>query len=105
MSYKDKVLALTQLHDFKPGLHSIRIAHDNWCSIYSGSGECNCDPDVSLESSSPNMDDHAKIFTSCARGMQIGHERYKKIGRNEPCPCGSGIKFKHCHGAVGGFAA
>jgi len=21
-----------------------------------------------------------------------------KIGRNEPCPCGSGKKFKHCHG-------
>jgi hypothetical protein len=21
----------------------------------------------------------------------------KKIGRNEPCPCGSGKKFKHCH--------
>ena len=19
-----------------------------------------------------------------------------KIGRNEPCPCGSGLKFKHC---------
>lgn len=22
----------------------------------------------------------------------------KKIGRNEPCPCGSGQKFKNCHG-------
>ena len=22
-----------------------------------------------------------------------------KVGRNEPCPCGSGRKFKHCHGA------
>jgi hypothetical protein len=22
----------------------------------------------------------------------------KKIGRNEPCPCDSGKKFKHCHG-------
>jgi len=24
--------------------------------------------------------------------------RKKKIGRNEPCPCGSGKKYKHCHG-------
>ena len=24
----------------------------------------------------------------------------KKIGRNEPCFCGSGKKFKHCHGAL-----
>ncbi len=23
-----------------------------------------------------------------------------KVGRNEPCPCGSGRKFKQCHGAV-----
>ncbi len=22
-----------------------------------------------------------------------------KVGRNEPCPCGSGRKYKHCHGA------
>jgi len=23
-----------------------------------------------------------------------------KVGRNEPCPCGSGRKYKHCHGAL-----
>ena len=21
-----------------------------------------------------------------------------KVGRNEPCPCGSGLKYKNCHG-------
>lgn len=25
-------------------------------------------------------------------------ERFKGIGRNDPCPCGSGKKFKRCHG-------
>ena len=24
----------------------------------------------------------------------------RKIGRNEPCPCGSKKKYKHCHGKV-----
>ncbi|MDQ6780744.1 MAG: SEC-C metal-binding domain-containing protein, partial [Candidatus Eremiobacteraeota bacterium] len=24
----------------------------------------------------------------------------KKVGRNDPCPCGSGRKFKKCHGAT-----
>jgi hypothetical protein len=24
------------------------------------------------------------------------------VGRNEPCPCGSGKKFKKCHGVAGG---
>ncbi|MCK6370580.1 MAG: preprotein translocase subunit SecA [Gammaproteobacteria bacterium] len=23
-----------------------------------------------------------------------------KVGRNEPCPCGSGKKYKHCHGRI-----
>ena len=25
---------------------------------------------------------------------------FKKVGRNEKCPCGSGKKFKHCHGSI-----
>jgi len=23
---------------------------------------------------------------------------YPKVGRNDPCPCGSGKKYKYCHG-------
>ena len=26
----------------------------------------------------------------------------EKVGRNDPCPCGSGKKYKKCHGAPGG---
>ena len=25
---------------------------------------------------------------------------FKKIGRNEQCPCNSGKKYKHCHGSL-----
>ena len=25
-------------------------------------------------------------------------ESWGKVGRNAPCPCGSGRKYKHCHG-------
>ncbi len=28
-----------------------------------------------------------------------------KVGRNDPCPCGSGLKYKRCHGAASGSAA
>jgi preprotein translocase subunit SecA len=24
----------------------------------------------------------------------------QKVGRNDPCPCGSGRKYKHCHGKL-----
>ncbi|HCL48976.1 MAG TPA: hypothetical protein DHW86_05610, partial [Rhodobiaceae bacterium] len=30
----------------------------------------------------------------------VGDIDFSKTGRNQPCPCGSGKKFKHCHGAV-----
>ena len=35
-----------------------------------------------------------------ARGANVTVERHgPKVGRNDPCPCGSGKKYKHCHGA------
>jgi preprotein translocase subunit SecA len=40
-------------------------------------------------------------------GAQTSEEQHqpfvrqdRKVGRNEPCPCGSGKKFKHCHGQL-----
>jgi preprotein translocase subunit SecA len=30
----------------------------------------------------------------------INDVSFKKIGRNEPCPCNSGKKYKHCHGSL-----
>jgi preprotein translocase subunit SecA len=27
-------------------------------------------------------------------------EQFAGVGRNDPCPCGSGKKFKHCHGQL-----
>ncbi len=41
----------------------------------------------------PNRDGNGKAAASTPR-------RARKTGANDPCPCGSGRKFKHCHGAV-----
>ncbi|MCG6405683.1 preprotein translocase subunit SecA [Vibrio fluvialis] len=38
---------------------------------------------------SPEQDDHQPM---------VREER--KVGRNEPCPCGSGKKYKQCHGKI-----
>ncbi|MGQ0809595.1 MAG: preprotein translocase subunit SecA [Nitrospiraceae bacterium] len=29
---------------------------------------------------------------------QTAHRTHEKVGRNDPCPCGSGKKYKKCHG-------
>ena len=30
----------------------------------------------------------------------VSNDAYANVGRNEPCPCGSGSKYKKCHGAA-----
>ncbi|MEJ7737126.1 MAG: preprotein translocase subunit SecA [Chitinophagaceae bacterium] len=53
-----------------------------------------------------NGDDYATnekdyFDPSSAGGTAVKKEPVKvgpKVGRNDPCPCGSGKKFKHCHG-------
>ncbi len=36
-----------------------------------------------------------------SNAKQVTVRRAKKIGPNDPCPCGSGKKYKKCHGAPG----
>ena len=51
---------------------------------------------------------HAKVFfTLLGESSQVEETTrnphdpasWGEVGRNEPCPCGSGKKYKHCHGA------
>ena len=39
-------------------------------------------------------------------GLTVGPfgdvQGFERVGRNAPCPCGSGKKFKKCHGRLGG---
>ena len=39
-----------------------------------------------------------KITNESEEGTKRKPKRVKKVGRNEPCPCGSGKKYKQCHG-------
>ena len=34
--------------------------------------------------------------------VETVQRKQPKVGRNDPCPCGSGKKYKKCHGADGG---
>jgi preprotein translocase subunit SecA len=42
---------------------------------------------------------HADVSAAPEKPQTVRREG-RKIGRNEPCPCGSGKKYKKCHGAV-----
>lgn len=47
----------------------------------------------------------SKILESNARILDRLRKQAPKVGRNEPCPCGSGKRFKHCCGAYESSAA
>jgi preprotein translocase subunit SecA len=38
--------------------------------------------------------------TGEATAKAVSNDAYANVGRNEPCPCGSGSKFKKCHGVT-----
>jgi hypothetical protein len=46
-----------------------------------------------LQYSAPSVDGGAHVETS-----QGPAGEFSRVGRNDPCPCGSGRKFKRCHG-------
>ncbi len=35
-----------------------------------------------------------------AAALPAGAAAFARVGRNDPCPCGSGKKYKHCHGKL-----
>lgn len=41
---------------------------------------------------------NAQAIQSKVKNAQPNVKMAQKIGRNDPCPCGSGKKYKHCHG-------
>ena len=44
----------------------------------------------------------ANIMLALAREEAERAKQFAGVGRNDPCPCGSGRKFKHCHGKKSG---
>lgn len=41
-----------------------------------------------------------ELLAKMARMQSVASQVRTRVGRNEPCPCGSGRKFKHCHLAM-----
>jgi preprotein translocase subunit SecA len=44
--------------------------------------------------------DAARAAAEPAAAVTPFQRAERKVGRNEPCPCGSGKKYKHCHGQL-----
>ena len=56
------------------------------------------------ESNMEYRHDEAGMAGQPPQAAEVANETFvregRKVGRNEPCPCGSGKKYKHCHGKL-----
>ena len=52
-----------------------------------------------LSYSAPSEQGEAEVAASSATSAD---DEFSDVGRNQLCPCGSGKKYKRCHGAPGG---
>ena len=49
-----------------------------------------------LQYSAPSADDPGQVEQHA--GQSAGSDPFARVGRNDMCPCGSGRKYKRCHG-------
>jgi hypothetical protein len=62
---------------------------------------------LAADDPAPSADQQAQIDQADRAGTggaepkkELSEKAMKAVGRNEPCPCGSGKKYKSCHGAA-----
>lgn len=86
--------ATESLDDNAGGLVNIEFKHDELETV-GGEGEVDEDAGRPVVAALAQAAGAAGVA-----GAAAGVDMLPKVGRNDPCPCGSGKKFKHCHGKL-----
>lgn len=89
------VQAMTQFIDDNRGSYGVEPI----CNVLPPLGSMMLDQNVTghITTTLPNLAAAAAVPSDLAGNVGVLDE---PISRNALCPCGSGKKFKHCHGAV-----
>jgi preprotein translocase subunit SecA len=46
------------------------------------------------------LDEETRLRQTASAGSAVNPYAHMRVGRNDPCPCGSGKKYKSCHGKL-----
>jgi preprotein translocase subunit SecA len=82
-------------------MRALQAQHPEMLSALAGGAEMPAEPPPGAAAgrgAMPGGGPRAQGGVDESQGTFVRGER--KIGRNEPCPCGSGKKYKHCHGTL-----
>lgn len=72
---------------------NLREIHEEPTSLVHGQAQRQDKPEPEAEKRSPFVYNSAEFDPN-------NPATWGKISRNDPCPCGSGLKYKHCHGKI-----
>ena len=79
---ENEVQALEEQQQRQAQARQLQFQHAEAGGLLAGEPEPMAEPQVTMAQQSPV------------------HRDAPKVGRNDPCPCGSGKKYKHCHGQL-----
>jgi preprotein translocase subunit SecA len=79
---EDEVQALEEQQQRQAQARQLQFQHAEAGGLPAGEPEPQPEPRVTIAQQTPMQRDTPKV------------------GRNDPCPCGSGKKYKHCHGQI-----
>ncbi len=82
-------------------LMTVRIQNQDQVAQAAQALEAQVSAVTNMSYTHPNADGSESTLAAAAfetGGMPVGE--VPKVGRNEPCPCGSGKKYKNCHGQL-----
>ncbi len=89
MLWRTQIVEAPREHRYAPP--RLMLVHDNATNIgYQSDGE--------EGQTEREMTDIQKAGRQRSEKQQPVKREVPKVGRNDPCPCGSGVKYKKCHG-------
>jgi preprotein translocase subunit SecA len=91
-----KTIFSAEMAEVEPARHRMPV---NMRMIHQEAPAMTQMPAERTESAGDGVDEPEAAEPAPSRPKQMPVRVEKKVGRNDPCPCGSGKKYKKCHGA------
>ncbi|HMP89318.1 MAG TPA: preprotein translocase subunit SecA [Kiritimatiellia bacterium] len=89
--------SMNAMQSFISQLPRMQAQHASFTTLGGGSGNA----DGATPVNRPRTQQEAAMEAALSKKTTPIRRDVPKVGRNEPCPCGSGKKYKNCHGANG----
>jgi preprotein translocase subunit SecA len=93
--------SMNAFQTFLSALPRVQAQHAQVAAIGGTTGQAATAAGGAAAAPRPRNPQEAAMQAALSRKLEPVRRDMPKVGRNDPCPCGSGKKYKNCHGANG----